>query len=57
MTDNKKITQRGMPSMNTAIVNAVAAADSKAQYDACAKRLVGQKIILAHIMVRTFEEF
>ena len=43
--------------MNTAIVNAVAAADSKAQYDACAKRLVGQKIILAHIMVRTIEEF
>lgn len=43
--------------MNTAIVNAITAAGSKAQYDAYAKRLIGQKIILSHILVRTVEEF
>ena len=29
----------------------------KAQYDACAKRLLGQKIILAHILIRVVDEF
>lgn len=43
--------------MNNEITNAVQAADLKAQYDACAKRLLGHKIILAHILVRTVEEF
>ena len=57
VTINKKRTQRGMLNMNTAIVNTITAAGSKAQYDACAKRLIGQKIILSHILVRTVEEF
>lgn len=43
--------------MNNEITNAVQAADLKAQYDACAKRLLGHKIILAYILVRTVEEF
>ena len=43
--------------MNNEITNAVQAADLKAQYDACVKRLLGHKIILAHILVRTVEEF
>ena len=43
--------------MNTELVNAVTAADDKAQYDACAKRLVAQKMILAHILVQTVDEF
>ena len=43
--------------MNTEIGNAVKAANSKAQYDASAKRLLGQKIILAHILVKTVDEF
>ena len=29
----------------------------KAQYDASAKRLLGQKIILAHILIRIVDEF
>ena len=36
VTINKERTQRGMLNMNTAIVNAITAAGSKAQYDACA---------------------
>lgn len=43
--------------MNKEITNAVNAADKKAQYDECAKRLLCQKIILAHILVKTVEEF
>ena len=37
--------------------NAVKATDSKAQYDTSAKRLLGQKSILAHILVKTVDEF
>lgn len=37
--------------------NAVKATDKKAQYDDSAKRLLGQKIILAHILVKTVDEF
>ena len=37
--------------------NAVNAADHKAEYDERAKRLLGQKIILAHILVKTVAEF
>lgn len=33
------------------------ATDRDAQYDASAKRLLGQKIILAHILVKTVDEF
>ena len=43
--------------MNTELKNAVNAADSKAQYDTSAKRLLGQKSILAHILVKTVDEF
>lgn len=43
--------------MNTAITNTIAAANAKAQYDEYAKRLIAQKIILAHILVRTVDEF
>lgn len=37
--------------------NAVNAADTEAQYDEKAKRLLGNKIILAHILVKTIDEF
>lgn len=57
VTINRKRTQRGMLNMNTAMTTAITAAGGKAQYDACAKRLVGQKIILAHILIRTVDEF
>ena len=43
--------------MDTEAKNAVIATDKKAQYDASAKRLLGQKIILAHILVKTVDEF
>lgn len=43
--------------MNTELKNAVKATDSKAQYDTSAKRLLGQKSILAHILVKTVDEF
>lgn len=37
--------------------NAVSAADQDAQYDDRAKRLLGNKTILAHILVKTVDEF
>lgn len=43
--------------MNTEMKNAILATDIKAQYDQCAKRLLSQKIILAHILVKTVDEF
>lgn len=43
--------------MNTELKNAVAASDKAAQYDECAKRLLSQKNILAHILVKTVDEF
>lgn len=43
--------------MDTEAKNAVKATDKKAQYDDSAKRLLGQKIILAHILVKTVDEF
>ncbi len=43
--------------MDTAVKKAVRATDKKAQYDDSAKRLLGQKIILAHILVKTVDEF
>ena len=43
--------------MNTEITNAVAAAREKAQYDANVKRLLAQKSILAHILIKTVDEF
>lgn len=43
--------------MNNEMRNAVQATDQKAQYDTYAKRLLGQKSILAHILVKTVDEF
>lgn len=44
-------------SADTEVKNAVSAADTDAQYDDRAKRLLGNKIILAHILVKTIDEF
>ena len=43
--------------VNAEITNAVNAANDRAQYDESAKRLLGHKSILAHILVDTVEEF
>ena len=43
--------------MDTEIKNAINAADKDAQYDDRAKRLLGNKSILAHILVKTVDEF
>ena len=43
--------------MNTEIKNMVLATTEKAEYDQGAKRLLGQKIILAHILVKTVKEY
>lgn len=43
--------------LGTEIKNAVNAVDKEAQYDESAKRLLGNKIILAHILVKTVDEF
>ena len=43
--------------MNTELKNAVKATDKDAQYDESAKRLLGQKSILAHILTKTVDEF
>ena len=43
--------------MSTEIKNTVSATDTEAQYDEKAKRLLSNKIILAHILVKTVEEF
>lgn len=43
--------------MNTELKNALKATDQEAQYDTSAKRLLGQKSILAHILVKTVDEF
>lgn len=43
--------------VNTELKNAVTSTDKEAQYDASAKRLLGQKIILAHILAKTVDEF
>ena len=43
--------------MKTEINNAITAADEETQYDESAKRLLGQKSILAHILVKTVDEF
>ncbi|HBA68612.1 MAG TPA: hypothetical protein DCZ40_04555 [Lachnospiraceae bacterium] len=43
--------------MSTELGNAINAADTDAQYDEKAKRLLSNKIILAHILVKTVDEF
>ena len=48
---------RGKVVLNSEIKNAVNIAGDKAQYDENAKRLLGNKSILAHILTSTVEEF
>ena len=43
--------------MNTELKNAVLSTDIKAQYDECVKKLLGHKIILAHILAKSIDEF
>ena len=43
--------------MNTEMKNTILTTDKDAQYDESAKRLLGQKNILAHILVKTVDEF
>ena len=43
--------------MDMDIKNAVAAVNTDAQYDEKAKRLLGNKIILSYILVKTVDEF
>ncbi len=43
--------------MSEDVKNAVVATEKEVQYDESAKRLLGQKIILAHILVKTVDEF
>ena len=43
--------------MNTELKSAVLATDLKAQYDACAKKLLGYKDILVRILIEAVEEF
>lgn len=43
--------------MNTEITNAINASKDKTQYDTHAKRLLSQKIILAHILVKVIDKF
>jgi hypothetical protein len=43
--------------VNLELYNDIDAADLKAQYDMYAKQLISHKIILAHILVNTIEEF
>ena len=54
---NQKISQRRYVTLNTEMKNAIIAANDRAQYDERAKRLLGHKSILAHILVATVEEF
>ena len=43
--------------MNTEIKNTILTTDKDAQYDESAKRLLRQKSILAHILVKTVDEY
>ena len=43
--------------MDKDIKKSISATDKDAQYDEKAKNLLGQKIILAHILVKTIDEF
>ena len=43
--------------MGRELNNGVKGADANAQYDASAKRLLGNKNILAHILVKSVDEF
>ena len=57
MKKRKKNTLYEEESLEYGDKNAVSAADEEAQYDTQAKRVLGNKIILGHILVRTIEAF
>ncbi len=57
MVINDVVIKRRFEIMETEIKNAVHAAGKEARYDEKAKRLLGNRIILAHILVRTVAEF
>ena len=44
-------------SVDKDIKKSISATDKDAQYDEKAKNLLGHKIILAHILVKTIDEF
>lgn len=46
-----------MSLLHTEIQNAIVSSDKEAQYDKCAKRLLGNKEILARILIYTIDEF
>lgn len=46
-----------MSLLYTEIQNAIVASDEEAQYDKCAKRLLGNKEILARILIYTIDAF
>ena len=43
--------------MDSEIINTFNVTEAKAQYDACAKRLLSEKHVLSHILIRTVDEF
>ena len=45
-----------MSLLHTEIQNAIVSSDKEAQYDKCAKRLLGNKEILARILIYTIDE-
>ncbi len=53
----QKMYREGEMQMKEEIKHALFAADAEAQYDEKVKRLLGNKIILAHILVKTVDEF
>lgn len=53
----QKMFREGEMQMKEEIKHALFAADAEAQYDEKVKRLLGNKIILAHILVKTVDEF
>ena len=50
-------TMKGKNLSQTTIANDIEITENKAQYDANAKRLLANKVILAHIMHETMEEY
>ena len=48
--------RKGEMPLNTEIRNLILTTDKDAQYDECAKRLLSQKYILAHILVKTVDK-
>ena len=49
--------RKGELLLNTEIGNLILTTDKDVQYDECVKRLLGQKRVLAHILVKTVDEF